>query len=512
MSDRATLQEKILPQVEEFKKAAEGSLFYFVRSVIGNKYIVPHVHKELGDWLCSSERRRKRKVGGIELDGKLCLIMLPRDSLKTTFVSSGYPLWRLINNPDSRILIDSESRDLSKVILKNIKGIIDSCETLRGIWGDLNGAVQGNTWNLDAIRIAARKDFRAKEDSVETSGIDVAVTGRHYGTIIMDDLHSERNITSKETIEKVKDHIQYMMPLMEADGELIIIGTRWADDDAYEWVMSLKDDEGTPLFDTFIRSCYKEDGTAYYPERNSLPTLALKKATLSDSKFSSQYLLDPIPEAIAPLKKAYLQMIDTAEIPRGLNKFMMCDTIGDKKNDKGDYFAVTTWGIETKLNELGLCKLYLLDGYCGWFDIDKQIQSITGLYMKTRPLEFGIERSGMNTLTLHLSNNLSAKGLHMLTTEVKPSGRGKEQRIMQFLPYAQNNMIFVNKECNEKFLEEFIYEWSRFPKAKRDDCIDASAYIFDFLAKYPIGLYGGNNNYLEMANRHYEPLDAVAGY
>lgn len=486
------------------KGQGEGDHFWFVRHIVDNEYIVPHVHGEIAGWLSSPERLRLRKFNGIDIKAKLCLIMIPRDSLKTTFVSSGYPLWRLIRNPDIRVLLDSESRDLSKSILKNIKDIIDNCDTLRSLWGNLNGSEKGNSWNLEAIRVVTREDYKAKEDTIETSGVDVAVTGRHYNIIIMDDLHSERNSKSKEQIEKVVDHIQLMMPLLESDGELIVIGTRWADDDAYGYLLELKDDAGEPLFDTFIHSAYNDDGTAYYPERNDLSTLALKKAVMRDSLFSCQYLLDPIPEAIAPLKKSHLQFLDIDKIPLNLNRFMMCDTIGDKKILKGDYFAVTTWGIDQRLNELGLCNLYLLDGFCGWFDTEQQIQSISNLYMKTRPLEFGIEKSGMNTLSLHLQNNLSSKGLHLLTTELKPMGREKGQRILQFTPYAQNGMIYINKACNQEFLDEFLYEWSRFPKGKRDDCLDASAYVFDFLAKYPIALYG--------FKRNVRPLRAVTNW
>lgn len=477
--------------VVKFKAAGEQSLYFFAREVIGNEFIVPHVHGELAKWICSSERERVKVVNGVEVKGKLCLVLLPRDSLKTTFLSSIYPLWKIVNNPDIRILIDSESRDLSKMILKNIKDIIDNCVNLKAIWGDMNGQGAGNTWNLESIKVIGRKDYRAKEDTIETSGVDVAVTGRHYKMIILDDLHSERNITSKEQISKIKNHIQLMMPLLEDGGEMIVVGTRWSDDDAYDWIMNIKDDNNEFLFDTFMHSAYNDDETAYYPERKNLSALALLKKTMSESLFSCQFLLDPIPEAIAPLKKANLNYVEAKDIPLDLQKFMMCDTIGDKKNDKGDYFAVTTWGIDTELNELGFCKLYLLDGFCGWFDIEAQLQAIVNLYMKTRPIEFGIEKSGMNTLSVHLDNNLSARGLSMVTAELKPLARAKNSRILQFAPYNQNSLIYINKGCNEKFLEEFLYEWSRFPKAKRDDCLDSSAYIFDFMAKYPVGLYGG---------------------
>jgi phage terminase large subunit-like protein len=99
----------------------------------------------------------------------------------------------------------------------------------------------------------------------------------------------------------------------------------------------------------------------------------------------------------------------------------------------------------------------------------------------------------MNTLSVHLTNNLAARGLSMITGELKPMGRGKKERILQFTPYNQNKLIHINKGCNEIFLEEFLNEWSRFPKSKRDDCLDASAYIFDYLAKYPLELYGNND-------------------
>src|SRR3990167_4045193 len=78
------------------KGQGEGDHFWFVRHIVDNEYIVPHVHGEIAGWLSSPERLRLRKFNGIDIKAKLCLIMIPRDSLKTTFVSSGYPLWRLI--------------------------------------------------------------------------------------------------------------------------------------------------------------------------------------------------------------------------------------------------------------------------------------------------------------------------------------------------------------------------------------------------------------------------------
>lgn len=476
--------------VARYKTMMEGSVYKFGRNVIGNGYLVDGVHGELGKWLCSEERNKEREIGGIKFRGKLCLILISRDCLKSTFISQIYSLWRLAKNRNERILICSETRDLSKLILKNIKDMVGNCEMLRSVWGDMDGSKMGLTWTMEQIRVAGRTDFNAKEDSIETAGIDVTVVGRHYPIIILDDLHSRQNSETKEQIQKVKDHIQLLMPILESGGEMLIIGTPWREDDAYNWIQELKDDNGEQLFDCYIHGCYNEDGSAYYPERNSLESLAMKKAIMAPDLFAAQYEVNPVPESIAPLKVSYLQHIEPDKIPADLMKFTMCDTTGDKKAEVGDYFAVCTWGIEPFLNELGLCKIYLIDGFCGHFGTEEQIDSIVNLYMKTRPLELGIERSGMNTFAVHLANRMKTKNIMLVTEELKPGGREKNSRIMQFIPYAQNAMIYISKACNKFFLDEFLYEWSRFTparKAKRDDCLDASAYLFDFMKKYPIG-------------------------
>src|SRR3990172_3690618 len=49
------------------KLAAEGSCFVFGRHIIGNEFIVPHVHGEIDKWLNGVERERSRWVNGVEI-------------------------------------------------------------------------------------------------------------------------------------------------------------------------------------------------------------------------------------------------------------------------------------------------------------------------------------------------------------------------------------------------------------------------------------------------------------
>ena len=55
------------------------------------------VHLELMDWLSlSNEEKGTRK-----------LVLMPRGHLKSTICSQLYPLWRIYQNPNIRIFIDS---------------------------------------------------------------------------------------------------------------------------------------------------------------------------------------------------------------------------------------------------------------------------------------------------------------------------------------------------------------------------------------------------------------------
>lgn len=496
--------------IARLKAAAEESLYIFGRQIIENDYLVPEVHSDLAKWLCDPKRKKSKRFQSINVQGSMSLILLPRDTLKTTFITTLYSLWRLIKNPNTRILIDSEARDLSMKILKGIKGLIDNSEWLKILWGDLNGSAKGLTWNLEEIRIATRTDFKAREDSIETAGIDVAITGRHYPLIIMDDLHSERNTKTKEQLDKVIDHIKYIMPMLETDGELIIIGTRWDDNDAYNWIQGLKDDSGELLFDCYIKSAYIDElkKVPYYSKRLPLEILNVKKIIMGDELFSAQYENDPVPFKTAIFKKSELKFKRLKDFPKDLNRFMSVDPIGDKEKARGDMFAATVWGIKPELNELGFCELYLIDGACGHFNIEEQLNNLVGLYSKTRPLELGIEKSGMATLHVHLTNMLKAKGIYMKITELKTDNRNKIERIKQFIPYFRQNLVVINEDINKDFMDEFINELIRFPKAKRRDILDASAYIFDFLEMYPLDI---EEKMMPQTYHNYNSKDAWMG-
>jgi hypothetical protein len=159
------------------------------------------------------------------------LVVVPRGAFKSSLGSIVYPIWCLIRNPNDRILIDSELYSNSTLYLRVIKEHIKSSEFI-DVFGDLEGSV----WQEGAIVINTRTK-RYKEPSITCGGVGTTRVGMHYNRIIADDYNSPANTRTKELAQGVIDHFKYNLNILEPDGEYVIIGTRYSEDDLIGFVL-----------------------------------------------------------------------------------------------------------------------------------------------------------------------------------------------------------------------------------------------------------------------------------
>jgi predicted phage terminase large subunit-like protein len=189
-------------------------------------YILNMLSNIYAEWLA-------KKQSGIRTQ-TVALILLPRGSFKTTIASVSFPMWMAQQNPNIRVLIDSETYNLSKCILSEIKQQYEVgpyTQYFKAI--DPKDAVR---WAEDSIIMPGR-DKPFKEGTFNAAGLDGVKAGMHYDMIIADDLHSQNNVRNQYQIDQVIEHYRLLMPILETDGILIVIGTRWGTDDAYNVVM-----------------------------------------------------------------------------------------------------------------------------------------------------------------------------------------------------------------------------------------------------------------------------------
>jgi len=206
--------------IAALKRGCEGSLKFLCKDML-KMTAWDGLHDDIARYLDNS--------------GPEKLILVPRGHLKSSVVTVGYTIQRLLRNPDLRILITNATWNMSRKFLRQIADYLTFNSDLPSIYGDFR--VAERTWTRDEITIGQRTLPTVKEASVSTAGLETALTGGHYDLIIHDDLVDENNINTKEQIEKVITFYRNSRPLLDPGGEMIIIGTRWAEDDLYGMII-----------------------------------------------------------------------------------------------------------------------------------------------------------------------------------------------------------------------------------------------------------------------------------
>lgn len=160
------------------------------------------------------------------------IICVPRGTFKSSIGAIVYPIWRLLLNPNLRILIDSELYSNSITYLRAIRTHLESDRMI-----DLFGYFEDpKVWREDALLIRQRTR-NYKEPSLTAGGIGTTKVGQHYELIIGDDYNSPANTATSDQADKVIQHYRYNLNILEPKGEYIIIGTRYAENDLIGWLL-----------------------------------------------------------------------------------------------------------------------------------------------------------------------------------------------------------------------------------------------------------------------------------
>lgn len=461
--DRQPTAEEKVAKVAELGR---NDLLFLGKNILMYDWLTEEEHRPLANFLMRKDRK------------KFSVIEMPRDTLKTTMVSQVYPIFKLLQNPNLRFLLDSEIRDNSKKRLLTIKSKMNNW-LFKACYGDWDGSKKGLAWNEESATIAARTNFSAKENTFETMGVDVVANTTHHDIIIPDDLHSLKNSQTKDQIEKVIDHIKILQPLLDANGEMIFVCTPWDDKDAIQWFLDLMGEDVSH----FKMSCYKnpETKTLNFPNRLPMNVLAGHRKIMGAYLFSCNFLLDPVSRDNARFQEEDIQFIKRDEVPGNLRRFVICDPAGDEsatteaKRDSDNY-AIGTVGVSSASS------IYLLDLAWGKFSQTEAIEHFLRFVLMYRPHVSGIEKSGLGNMAFYVREDLRKKGLFAMVEDLAPHGRSKNSRISNLEPKVKLRKFFIVTDCPNR--QDIVDEFIRYPKGKHDDILDMIAYTLDMIEKY----------------------------
>lgn len=175
------------------------------------------------------------------------LIVMPRGSLKSSISSIAFPIWRLLRDPNKRILIDSATYDLSTQLLSAIANHLES-PPVTSLFGTFK--TKGD-WSSKSLTIAQRTKILATP-SLVAGGIGSPKVGSHFDIIICDDINTDKNSATPELRQKVYDHYRMNFAILDPGGDFALVGTRYSADDCIGRVLS--EEIGHDLLPPYLRS------------------------------------------------------------------------------------------------------------------------------------------------------------------------------------------------------------------------------------------------------------------
>lgn len=478
--------------------------------------MTPETHQELCNYAETVlPNKPEKSIEGLDPTKNLLLLLLPRGTFKSSVVTIGETLQFLLNEPNGRVLIDSETFSKAKTFLAEIKGHLEDNEKFRevfkaihGVYPDENKKNSSIRWTDTMVDLACRTR-KTKEPSIMVSGIDKSINGMHYDLVIGDDLHSEKNVTTKEQILGVIEHYRLLFSLLDPGKPLIIIGTRWHMLDLYQHILDNEQED----FNILKKSVYNEDGSLFFPEVLSQEQLDKIRRKQGSSIFSRQYLNEPISDENATFKREqfiHMPWEQAKLIP--INWYLLCDpSYSDPRGTSiySDFAAFVIAGMDYQR------KLYVRYVKRAKMTYGEIINELFRLYTATEFSDLNmtkvlLEVVGTKSLSFELSNEMKRRNTFLPVTEIKHQSKSKEERVRALAPfYEAQNVIHVT-ECPQ--LEELELELIQFPSGRHDDVADCFSSVLQ-IASPPSNKQSRDFSRIDKKQRlAYKPRSPITGY
>jgi len=470
---------------------------YKMALMIGFRDLYEPLHRPFCDFLMDATKKKK-------------LWLMPRKHFKTTIGNLSYVLWRIVRNPKIKILLFSSKRDLARDFLSGIKSVMETNPNFRARFGDYVGK---KVWNKDAILVKPAEEVQIDNVyTVETAGVDEAVTSKHYDLVLFDDIVSIKNYKKQEARLKVEEKYDEAVDnLLKDGGEVVVLGTRWHFDDLYSKIIREDNVQNGGEFHCVVREVSEgyTDRDHWWTGKLIFPTAGrnMEDYKRMESKkpylFWSNYMNWPRMTKGKPLNPELIQYYgDYFEGEIDWSKAREWGQLTDPAGEKGEYNCSTSsvqfcrYGrhvIITRLFKDRLETDEILD------------KSMDMLSEAPRITDWRIEDGGggHSHLINYAKNKLAAQikrrdpdkkrlSPNIEIDKVRPENRDKDDRIKQLGPYIKDGTFLFPDECwdmqedGEKrdMMKMFIAEMDEFPLGANKDLLDIVAYILDFYGWY----------------------------
>jgi len=285
----------------DIKRAQKDCIFF------GIKYF-PHLITER----CAPFHRRLIEIAEDSRYDRIS-ILAPRGHAKSTWLSIVYPIWKIVNNRDIKIIIVSDTGDQAELFLRSIKDELEANERLItdfGLFYRKPKSGSPNVWK--AYDITVLRHSRAKEPTIICGGTGKRIVGRRADLIIVDDPLNEENTDNERQRRKtLRWFRKTLTPILNPEsGKIIVIGTRKHPDDLHTELSR------NTRYRQFVFKAI-EGNMPLWKERWPLKRLLREKVEIGTLVFAQEYQNEPISEETTYFRREWIEKcFDYREVMR----------------------------------------------------------------------------------------------------------------------------------------------------------------------------------------------------
>ncbi len=411
------------------------------------------------------------KIYDIQDNHDRTLDLWSRETFKSTSLSFALPIRELINNPEERIVIFSNTRDLAKDFLRRIKHTLQTNQLLIKTYPNifyLNPEKESPKWSEnDGLLIKRKGSF--SEMSLEAWGVTENMpTGRHFTIRVYDDLVTLDSTRTGEQIQKTLNGFQLSHALGVTEGGSVrVIGTRYDYNDLYndmiksgEWKVRIHRGDLPPAF--WTEGQIKQKQIDYGPYN-----------------FSCQIQLNPVSEDEQKFLMTWIHYHDSM-YPE-TNDYIVVDPAGEKK-ENASFTSMWVVGFD------GYKRMHIKDAVHDKLNLGERWEALRDLVKKyPKVLNVGYEKYSMQGDIEYIKEKQIEEKVFF---NIDPLGgsMAKNDRIRLLIPIFSQGRVLFPKEIkyktvdgkNRELVSEFLNEeYIHFPKVSKKDRFDCLARVMD---------------------------------
>ena len=438
----------------EFQEEATSTFMNFVK-VIWSDFIEGDHHYKMAE---AFDKIAEGKL-------KRLIINMPPRHTKSEFASHLFPAYLLGKNPKLKIIEATHTADLAINFGRKVRDLIDR-DDYHELFPDTA---------LKADSRSAGKWLTNKGGEYYAAGTGGALAGRGADLFIIDDPHSEQDAMSDKAMDDAYEwYMTGPRQRLQPGGAIVIVMTRWSKRDLTgRLIKRMAQEKEADQWELIEFPAVLPSGKPLWGNFWKLTELDSIKASVSPSKWASQYMQRPTGEGISIIPREWFQIWEKEKPPKCDYIIQSYDT-AFLKSERADYTAITTWGVfypEGKIGEEMYtgndAHLILIDSIKERFDFPELKAEARRLYEFWNPDTVIIEAKASG---LPLVQELRRVGIPVNTFS-PGKGQDKIARLNSVSPIFQDGRIWIPEN---RWGEELIEEVSDFPNGENDDLVDAT--------------------------------------